>query len=357
MKKYCNIAVALIIFFAVVIICGCVTYKIGTGPVSKDTTNKTIVIEENSTYLSISSLLKESNLIKSELFYKFYVKIFKPTNLQKGTYLLNENMGVKNIIDLLEKGNNTNLEAIKITFKEGKNMRAIARLIEENTNNKYDDVFEVLKDKEYIDSLITKYWFLTDSIESKDIYYPLEGYLFPETYEFLNKDVSIKTIFETMLNQMEKELESYKTTIKNSSLSIHEIITLASIVELEAGNSDDRASVAQVFYNRIKSKWTLGSDVTGYYAYKMDDWTKGLTYSQISGCNAYNTRGTCFIGLPVGPIGNPGMQSINAVLNPKSHNYYYFVADCSGKTYLNYDETSHNATIAKLKKEDKWCDK
>ena len=97
-------------------------------------------------------------------------------------------------------------ETVTITFLEGKNMRYIAQTIAANTNNTANDVYKLLEDDEYISSLIDKYWFLTSKIQNDNIYYPLEGYLYPETYSFENKDVFVETIFEKMIDQMSKVL-------------------------------------------------------------------------------------------------------------------------------------------------------
>lgn len=266
-------------------------------------------------------------------------------------------MKLSEIISVLEEGNSYNPDEIRITFKEGLNIRKIALLIEENTNNSYEDLINLMDDTSYIDTLINKYWFLTDEIKNEKIYYPLEGYLFPNTYAFLNKDVDVKTIVEKMLDETDKQLSKYKDKIDKSELSVHKLLTLASIVELEGASSDDRAGVAGVFYNRIKDGWSLGSDVTTYYYLKIDDFKQSLNGNKdLFTCdNAYNTRCTSFLGLPVGPISNPGIDSIEGTINYREHNYYYFVADCNGKTYLSKDSTSHYNTINKLKNEGNWC--
>jgi UPF0755 protein len=266
-------------------------------------------------------------------------------------------MSLKEIIDVLEEGNSYNPNEIRITFKEGLNVRKIAKIVDEETNNSYDDFMELMNDSEYIDSLIKEYWFLTDSIKNSKIYYPLEGYLFPNTYAFSSKDVTPKEIVTKMLDEMGKQLEKYKDKIEASDFNIHELLTLASIVELEGATADDRASVAGVFYNRVKDGWVLGSDVTTYYYLKIDDFKTSLNGNKnLYTCdNAYNTRCTSFVGLPVGPISNPGTESIDATINYTKHNYYYFVADCKGKTYLSKDSTEHYNTIYRLKDENNWC--
>lgn len=355
MKKYKLVVIILVVLLVVVFAFG-FFYNYQMAPVSRES-EKVIVEINEGTISSIGDTLYENGLIKSKLIFKLYVKLNNVNSLKASTYELDKNMKLAEIIDVLEEGNAYNPDEIRITFKEGLNVRKIAKLVEENTNNTYDDFINLMDDSDYIDSLIEKYWFLSDEIKNVKIYYPLEGYLFPNTYAFLNKDVDVKTIVEKMLDETDKQLTKYKDQIDKSKYSVHEIMTLASIVELEGASADDRASVAGVFHNRIKDKWTLGSDVTTYYYLKIDDFKQSLNGNRnLYTCdNAYNTRCTSFVGLPVGPISNPGLESLEGTINYKEHDYYYFVADCKGKTYLNKDMTSHSAIISKLKSENNWC--
>lgn len=354
--KLKNIILAIIILGVCLVLFLFCYYKYNLTSVSKNTEDKIITIE-NGTIMSIGKTLKENNLIRNEFIFKLYIKLNRINNLKASTYNLNESMSLKEIVSILEKGNSYNPDEIFITFKEGKNIRWIANTISENTNNSYDDVINKVNDEVYIDTLINKYWFLTDDIKNDKIYYDLEGYLFPNTYAFLNKDVTIETIIEKMLDETQKKLEPYRKKIEKSDLSIHEFFTLASMIELEGASSNDRKSVAGVFYNRLKDKWSLGSDVTTYYFLKMDDFKVSLNGNpRLFECDyAYNTRCTNFVGLPIGPICNPGLESIIATVEPTEHNYYWFVADCNGKTYLNVDDKGHYATIERLESENNWC--
>lgn len=355
MEKYIKIIFASVIFIISLIVFCLSLFRYELSPVSKDTTEKIVIIKEG-TISSIGMTLKKENLIRSELFFKLYIRLTNKNSLQAGTYSLNESMSTKEIIKKIEQGRVTNKDEIKITFKEGKNIRYIAKVISENTNNNESDVFNLLKDNNYLNELINNYWFIENDITKKDIYYPLEGYLFPDTYIFKNKDVEVKEIFKTMLDEMDKKLSIYKTEIEQSNLSIHELLTLASIVELEGAKANDRKEVAGVFYNRLNNNWSLGSDVTTYYASKIDDWSYSLTYKELNDCNnKYNTRCKSFIGLPIGPIANVSIESLDAVFNYSKHNYYYFVADCNGKVYLTKNESEHNKIINKLKEDGNWC--
>ena len=359
-KRFKKALLALIVMGIFSVLSVTTFYFINMRKVSNDDTPKEIVIESgiNGYVSNIAKTLKKENLIRNITMFKVYARLSGKTNLKAGSYKLSENMGVKKIIDILSEGTKRNPDEITITFKEGNNVRKFALNISEETNNSYDDVINTISDNEYIDSLIEKYWFLTEDIKNKGIYYPLEGYLFPDTYAFNNKDVSTRDIITKLLDEMNNKLSKYKNDIESSKYNIHELITLASIIELEGANAKDRKAVAGVFINRLNSNSypTLGSDATTYYASKIDDWSYSLTYKELNDCtNKYNTRCSSNTGLPIGPICNPSIESIEAVINPEEHNYYYFVADCKGNVYLSENETVHYNTINKLKREKNWC--
>ena len=357
MKKF-SVKKLIICLLALCIICTSIcigVYFYLLTPTSKTDEEVSFYVDESEAYSTLGDNLKEKGLIRSELAYKIYVKLNHiDYHLEYGDYVLNKSNSVKENIEVLKKGSSTLAKTVTIKFIEGKNMRNVIKNIQNNLNISEQEVLDKLSDQEYLDTLIEKYWFLTDEIKNKDIYYSLEGYLYPDTYEFF-KDATIEDVFEKLLNNFGKKIEPYKTDIEKSKYSVHELVTLASIIELEAGGAD-RKSVSGVFYNRLKANMALGSDVTGYYGAKMDDWTNGLG-NHVNDCNAYNTRGKCVKALPVGAICNPSIKSIEAAIKPESHKYYYFVADCKGKTYLNKTYNEHLNTISKLKREGNWCDK
>lgn len=350
MRIFRNVALAVLILSTALIIFVCSYFNYNIAPVSNDSTLKTVVIEEGG-ISDIANALKENNLIRDVTMFKVYIKLTGRSNLKASTYELSENMGVKKIVEILESGNSYNPDEVKITFKEGINVREIANLISENTNNSEEDVYNLLNDNSYLDELIDSYWFITDDIKNNKIYYSLEGYLYPDTYIYTNKDVSVKEIFKKMLDEMNDKLTPYKEQINNNELSIHELLTLASIVELEGASSSDRNGVAGVFYNRLESDMTLGSDVTTYYGLKLDMSERDLTKAELNDCNNYNTRCSTFTGLPVSPICIPSIESIEAVIDPTNHEYYYFVADKNKKTYFTKTYNEHLSMVSKLKDE------
>ena len=356
--KVKNVIIAIIILILIIIISCIGIFLHQLTPVDKNNTKEIeIVIPSGSSTKTISEILKDKKLIRSKSVFLIYVKLTNAKSLKASTYKLKKSMSVKEIINTLEEGNKYNPDEIKITFKEGINMRKIAKAIDENTNNTYNDVFLKLEDKDYIKSLIKDYWFLTDKILDKNIYYPLEGYLYPDTYIFKNKDVAIEKIFKDMLDNTNKVLNPYKDEITSSKKDIHDIITMASIVELEGTKVSHRKDIASVFYNRLSINMNLGSDVTTYYAFRVDMGQRDLYAKELNTYNPYNTRGPQMEGkLPIGPVSIPSKESIEAAINPNNTEYLYFVADKHQNVYFSKTYSEHQKKIQEIKQKGDWIE-
>jgi len=357
-----KLRILLILLVGAVIICvvsvalAFMWYNSNLKPVS-DAENKSIIevnIEEGIGVTGVADVLAENKIIKNADVMKIYVRINKIPNLQAGKYKLDNSEDMATIIEHIANGEIATDE-VKITFIEGKNMKWIAKKIAENTINTEEDVFSLLENEEYIDSLVEKYWFITEEIKDSRIYYPLEGYLLPDTYIFENEEVSIKTIFNILLNYMDKLLIKYKDDIDNSNLTVHQMLTIASLAEMEGKSTEDRAEIVGVFFNRLASKMSLGSDVTTYYAAKVDMSERELYKSELNQNNPYNTRGPNMEGkIPVGPICNPSESAIKATLNYKETDAIYFIADKNGKVYFTKTYDEHNKTRQKLIDDGLW---
>lgn len=352
-----NKIIVVFIILIVIINIGIGVFGFNLSKVDNKKTNVEINIKNGTSANEIINILDENNLIRSKFFTKVYLK-FSNYNLQAGIYELNTSMNTIEILKYLNDGKVTNKYNLRITFNEGLNVRGIAKIISNNTNNKYEDVIKVFEDREYAKNLIDKYWFLTDDILKSGIYYPLEGYLFPDTYEFMNKDVSVDTIITTLLNEFNKKVSPYKEEIENSNYNIHELITLASIAESESLPGADRKKVVSVSVNRMKNGMSLGSDMTAYYAYKLDDYKNGgLTIEQFNNCSSpYNTRCLSKMGLPIGPISNPSLDSIVGAIEYEDTTYLFYIADCSGKTYFTNTYDEFISKINELQQQGKWCE-
>ncbi len=351
-KKF---ALFIIVLIILVIVAFLGLYKLQTDSVSNNTDPITITVDKGNNYYTIAEILKEKKLIKSELFYKIFLKFHKPSNIDAGTYELNQAMTVAEIVETLGNQDNIKDTSVKLTFREGLNARQMADIIEKKTGIQSSEFLAKISEESYVDTLKSKYWFITDEVKNSQIYYDLEGYLFPDTYIFEKDELNLDNILTKILDNTNQKLTPLKSDIESSSYSVHEILTLASLVELEAVTDSDRAKVAGVFYNRLNNQWSLGSDVTTYYAAKKS-MTESLTKSELNSCNGYNTRCTSMKGLPVGPIANPSLSAITATIYPTDTDCYYFVADSEKKIYFTKNANEHQAIINKLKKEGKWID-
>jgi UPF0755 protein len=355
LKRPVKIALGIITFLISAVLIGILLFNFLLGPVSNESKEVLFEVESGSSVYSVGEKLKEEGLIKNYIAYKIYVRLNGVNEYKAGIYKLDKSYSTKHIIELLT-GDYYERNGITITFKEGITIRDVAKEIANQTTISESEFYAVLEDDAYIDSLIEKYWFLTDDIKSEDIYYPLEGYLFPETYTF-GYNVTPEEIIEVMLDQTDKIFSKYRSLIDQSSYSIHELATLASMVESEGILDEDRKMIAGVFYNRLNAGMSLGSDVTTYYAFKVDIGERDLTSSEINTYNPYNTRGPGMAGkLPVGPISNFGESSFSAVLTPTNSDYYYFVADKSGKTHFTKTYEEHQVLINELKEAGNWIE-
>lgn len=297
----------------------------------------TIEIEQGMSTEQIAEELKEAGAVKIPLLFRVYAK-FKhyDSQFKYGVYSFNTEAGYEAISQMLiEEG--ALAQSVKVTIPEMSSIDDIAEILEENGVCTKSDFINEVQNGEF------GYDFI-DDIPVDNVYYRLEGYLFPETYDFYNFDSEecAHLAVEKMLKTLDDKLtDGMMQKISESGYTLHEIMTMASIVELEAGGSpDEMANVAAVFYNRLESDdfTTLGSSPTRKYPY---------------GGGKYNTYESP--GLPPGPLCSPSLKSIEASIEPtEDFDYYYFVTDASMKFYYNKTLAEHNSTIARLQAANNW---
>ena len=181
--------------------------------------------------------LAEKKLIKSPFLVKLYLKIKPQNNIKEGTYELNQSMTVDSIFKKISSNESAENETINIRFIEGKRFTEYMNQVATTLGVTYDEVMAKTNDKEYLNKLINKYWFITDDILNKDLFYPLEGYIFPDTYN-IRKNSTIEEALDVFIGELGKKLEPHKQEITDSKMSVHSLLTLASMVELEAGKGE-----------------------------------------------------------------------------------------------------------------------
>ena len=316
-------------------------YFYGLTSVSSSSDEVSFTVKSGASTKQVINNLYDAKLIKSKIAANIYIKLNKGIVIKAGEYDLDRKFSTEEIFTILS-GNNAKVDTITVKFPEEASVTKYAQVVNEKFGYSEEEFLATSSDKEYLKELIKKYDFLSDDILNSDIYYPLEGYLYPDTYEFY-KSASIKNIIEKLLDKMGKVLDNYNTSIKESEFSVHEILTIASIIENESKFDEDRSVVSQVIRKRLSINMSLGMDVTTYYGVRKA-LSETLTQSDLNNENAYNTRRTDFLGLPVGPICNPSERSIKAALNPSDTDYLYFYAEVStgklhfAKTHSEFQE-------------------
>ncbi|MBQ7889263.1 MAG: endolytic transglycosylase MltG [Erysipelotrichaceae bacterium] len=341
----CLILIAVIGLFSAFMI-----YHNQLKAVSDDNTEIIFEVNKGETLNTVLPRLENEGLINSALFAKLYVKLNDSGSLAAGKFSLNAAMDTAEVIATITDSTQLIHDDITITFIEGEWLKHMSEKFEQELGIQSDELMSLWNDEQYIRSLMDRYPFLTEEIFNEDSRYYLEGYLMPNTYAFA-KGSDAKTVTEKMLDQTLKVYNKFKDTMNAHELSVHELFTLASIVQYEASKIEDMKMIAGVFYNRMDIGMRLQSSVTVCYAIdieKSDSWKScevNPTYN-----SPYNTY--MVEGLPPGPILNPGVDAIEAVLNPTESNYYYFMADVYGDGTVYFAETyaEHLALVNKYLK-------
>ena len=299
----------------------------------------------------IAEMLEKEGIIKNSTIFKFYLKFKNKPDFQAGDYTLSPSLTFDGIIEELQSGKVVDEPVYRFTIPEGKAAEQIGQILARQFDYTEEEYLEVLNDPDFIESLLEAYPdFLTEDITSDELLIPLEGYLYAGTYEIFEEDPTIESIIEMMVAQTNKVLQSEVEGIEDSDFTVHEILTLASIIERESKFEEDRPKVAQVFINRINKDMKLQSDITAAYANR--EHKVLMTYDDIGTESPYNTY--VQEGLPPGPISSPSLQSIQAVVNPEGKDFdeLYFYARPSGETF--YAHTLDEHTKIKEQYEHEW---
>lgn len=345
MKNKTKIIVIIILSVLIVSIIGgsFAYYKVQTSPITNVSEEHEITVENYSSGKAVFNKLEEDGAIKNSDMAYLYAKLFHEPNFKAGKYKIDASWHLDTIIDYLSDGQNALEDVVTITFKEGEWLKHYASKLAEETNLTYEEIVEYWNNRDVFTMYQAEYPFLTNEVlETEGVRYLLEGYLFPDTYSFY-KETDLDTVTRKFLD---RTLEVYNELIddfNNSSLSVHKVFTLASIVQYETGKVEDMPLVAGVYMNRLNDDYPLQSSVTTCYAIDIsegDDWRKCEFSNDVE--SPYNTMENA--GLPPSPILNPGKDALSAALNPAETDYYFFVGDVcnnTGDTYFSETYEEH----------------
>ncbi|MDD5554985.1 MAG: endolytic transglycosylase MltG [Patescibacteria group bacterium] len=350
LAKIKSIIVLIIIFLA---LAGVFYWRGINSAVSKTGEDTLFLVSPGESVSQIGKNLTEANLIKSEFYFKAYIRNNDlEAKLQAGEYVLNSSLSIKKIVQILT-GGQAQSEERNIKIIEGWNIREISQYFEREGMFQSEELLELVgfpqvdyrynkdipKPKDYAPSF--------DFLADKPAYYGLEGYLFPDTYRVF-KDATLDDIVLKMLNNFDKKLTpEMRADIKKQDKTIYEIVTMASIIEKEVRNEEDMKIVSGIFWDRIKNKQALESCATLAYVLGVNKPQYTTEDTKIDSLyNTYKNR-----GLPPGPISNPGLKAIKAAIYPTYTDYNYFLSrPDTGETVFSKTYEEHIRNKAKYLK-------
>lgn len=245
---------------------------------------------------------------------------------------MSRDMGLENM--LIDAQGGTGHESVQLTFPEGYTIDQIADLLERNKVCSREDFFKAA------DSLSYDYDFLKTVKNRRQRYHVLEGFMYPDTYEFYKGEDARDVVTKMLSNFSRKWTPDYHARAKELGMTVDEVVTLASIIQKEDSNFDNMKVISSVFQNRLHSSLYpyLQSDATSFYVntYIKPSVSAEKYQRYFDLYSTYKCR-----GLPVGPIGSPGDDAIKAVLWPDSTGYYFFVHDSEGNLYVSSSQQGY----------------
>ena len=351
MKRIRKIILSLLLVIAVLVSAICFYAYNSLKPASNSGSSTFFVIENGSVAKDVISNLADNGIIKDGTIGYLYARIARNADFKAGSFDVPGGLSTSEVFAYLSDSNNIIQDTVSITFIEGDWLKDFAKKLSNNTNLSYEELMNYWKDEQVLNDLISKYDFLTDEILADNIRYPLEGYFFPDTYEFF-RTTTPEAVTRKMLDNTNSIYSKYLAQFTSSNLSFHQILTLASIVQYEGVKLEDMKGIASVFYNRLAIGMKLQSSVTVCYSLDLsedDNWTKCEFNNDYD--SPYNTY--LHEGLTPGPIVSPGENAVRAVLEPDTTDYYYFIGDVCGDGSVHFAKTfeEHNQNI----KEYLWC--
>ncbi len=303
-------------------------YRFAHQPASPQTVGAIITVAPGETFNALTAELKRKNIITSEQRFKMLARFTgDDKRLKAGEYGLDTAMTPLQVLDELVTGR---ILVHRLTIPEGFTIAQIAAEVERSGLGQADTFKDMTADAQLIRDL---------GLEAPT----LEGYLFPDTYYF-SRGTSMRSMVLKMVAHFQEQFPpAWRQRAQELHLTVHQVVTLASIIEKETGDPTERPLIASVFLNRLKKKMRLESDPTVIYG--IDQFDGNLTRRQLRTSTPYNTY--VIKGLPPGPIANPGSGAIEAALYPAQTDYLFFVSKQDGTHYFSKSIQEHNEAVRK----------
>jgi UPF0755 protein len=294
--------------------------------------DRIITVSKGDTFRAIEDTLVTSGVIRNKLLFNLAARILGSTRrMQIGRYRFRSGMSNSRILEDLEFGKSA--ELVTITIPEGTRARRVAAIYGRSLGLDTSLFMALVMDPEFT--------------RSRGIDAPsLEGYLLPSTYRFYWQEAE-ESVLTAMTSAFRRFVgDSLEALAARRRMTVHQAVTLASIIEAETRVDSERAMISGVYHNRLRKRMRLQADPTVQYI--LEDGPRRLTYSDLQRPSPYNTYRNA--GLPPGPINNPGMASILAALSPAGHGYYFFVANGEGGHSFSPTYAEHLRQVRKFQR-------
>lgn len=303
-------------------------YHYASTPTTSEATPHILVIKRGMTLRQITRELDNSQLIDTPRAFALLAFLKgKQNKILAGEYRLSAAMTPQKILDTITSGK---FVLYTLTIPEGFRILEIADLVASSGLGEKNRFLEATRNPE---------WIQTFDIPGRN----LEGYLFPDTYKF-PKNTSEAKIVETMLKTFQDKASGVRKRALEMNLSLHEVVTLASIIEKETGQASERRLISSVFHNRLKKNMRLQTDPTVIYA--LANFDGNIRKKDLSVESPYNTY--LYPGLPPGPIASPGLKALEAALDPAETDYLYFVSRQDGTHQFSTNLEDHNRAVTRF---------
>lgn len=325
-KPYLYTALILVAFSATYVVWDLIRYA--DTPATSESQEKIVTVHQGQNFTTTSAMLQAAGLIRHPLKFKLIARIKGyDKQIKAGEYSLSSSMSPTRILEIMIRGK---VHLYKLTIPEGYNLRQIAASIARAGLGTERDFLRAATSPRLVQQ---------KGIQAETF----EGYLFPDTYYF-PKDVTPETIVSQMVSRFRSVFTpAWKKQAERLGFSVHQVISLASIIEKETGVPEERPTISSVFHNRLQRRMRLESDPTVIYA--IPNFDGNITRKHLITPTPYNTYK--IQGLPPGPIANPGLGAIEAALYPAETRFLYFVSKKNGTHKFSTNLSDHNRAVRK----------
>ena len=291
-----------------------------------------VEVDKEDTVADVAQKLHDAGLVEYPFLFKIYgsfAHVDEEKKISAGSFELNSTMDYRALVTAMNSYSDNRI-VVTVTIPEGYELRQIVKLLADNGVAAEDDLWGTLANYDF------EYSFLED-VPLGDRF-RLEGYLFPDTYDFYLSENTVTAVNKMLANFNSKFTEEMRNMAAEKGMTIREVLTVASMIEREAAGDDERSTIASVIYNRLNSDNFPCIQIDATVQYAIGEHKAVLTQEDLQVDSPYNTY--MYPGLPAGPIASPGAKSIMAALNPASTDYYYYALGADGVHHFfrTYDE-------------------